>query len=64
MSKQPKIDDFIKNLESVIDIRYNINKEIELCNHRDLLRIKETEYDTAMKKLENSIEALLTLDMK
>lgn len=58
------INSFVKDLESVIDIRYKMNRQTELCNHSYVLKIKQEEYIPALHRLEDSIEILLTQDIR
>jgi hypothetical protein len=59
MSKQEKIDEFLLTLEKVVDIRYKINRETDLCNHSYVIKHLNPEYETQKNALEKSIKHLL-----
>jgi hypothetical protein len=60
MSKQEKIDIFISSLEKMIDIRYQINRETEYCNHSYILKLKKETYNPLVEEVKENIKTLLT----
>lgn len=54
------INEFLKDIETVIDIRFNMNRETEKCNHSYVLKLHQEEYIPAKEKLESTIKILLT----
>lgn len=63
MSKLLMIESFIKDLETVIDVRYKLNRETDMCNHSHVIKLKYDEYIPAKTRLEDSLEILLTQDI-
>jgi hypothetical protein len=61
-SKQQKIDNFIKELEIFVDLRYKINKETDLCNHSYVVREMLLPYKNSKLLLEETIEELLDIN--
>jgi hypothetical protein len=59
MSKQEKIDEFVLTLQKVIDIRYKINKETDLCNHTYVIKNLNPVYGLQKTALEEAIKNLL-----
>lgn len=59
-SKRLMIDEFVKDLEKFIDLRYAINRETDLCNHSYVVTNLNPQYREAKLKLEDSITILLT----
>lgn len=59
-SKQEKIDEFVLTLQKVIDIRYQINKETDLCNHSYVVKNLTPTYELQKAALEEAINDLLT----
>jgi hypothetical protein len=59
MSKQEKIDEFLLTLKKVIDIRYQINKETDLCNHSYVVKTLTPIYDLQENALRESLKELL-----
>lgn len=59
ISKQQKIDEFIKELTEFVDKRYQINKETDLCNHSYVIKNLLPEYEITKRRLEDSIEELI-----
>lgn len=58
-SKQEKIDEFIKELELFTDLRYKINRETDLCNHRYVTKELLPPYNNSKLLLENTLKELL-----
>ena len=58
-SKQEKIDEFVLTLQKVIDIRYTINKETDLCNHSYVIKNLSPVYNIQKAALEEAIKNLL-----
>jgi hypothetical protein len=58
-SKQEKIDEFVLTLQKVIDIRYQINRETDLCNHTFVIKNLKPIYELQKNALEESIKDLL-----
>lgn len=58
-SKQEKIEDFFIALEKVVDIRYQMNKETDFCNHTYVVKTLNPVYESHKKALQDSIENLL-----
>lgn len=59
-SKQEKIDEFVLTLQKVMDTRYKINRETDLCNHSYVIKNLTPVYDLQKKALEEAINDLLT----
>lgn len=57
--KQQKIDDFLNQIEIVADLRYQINKETEYCNHTYVVKTLLPKYQEAKENFKQTIEKLL-----
>lgn len=60
-SKQEKIDRFLLDIESISDIRYQINKERDLGNHYYVFKTLVPEYKIAKEKCSDSLKELLDI---
>lgn len=58
-SNQEKIDEFVLTLQKVIDIRYEINKETDHCNHTYVIKNLNPIYGLQKTALEEAIKDLL-----
>jgi hypothetical protein len=58
-SKQQKIDEFVIELKKFIDIRYEILKETDLCNHTYVIKHLVSPYEETEARLKQKIKELL-----
>ena len=61
-SKQEKIDEFFVTLEKVIDIRCEISRERDRCNHRYVITELSPKYEIAKHHLEEALNELLDIN--
>ena len=61
MSQQQKIDidQFIKDLEAMIDARDDIWQEEQYCNYREVIKIKEERYNPAREKVKEFFKQVI-----
>lgn len=53
------IDQFIKDLENMIDARDDIWQEEQYCNYREVIKIKEERYNPAREKVKEFFRQLI-----
>ena len=58
-SKQEKIETFMVQLETLMDLHYEIRKEIDYCNHLYVIKTLRPGYDASKKLFRQSLEELL-----
>ena len=58
-SRQEKIDTLISNLECLVDIKYQINKETDYCNHSYVIKTLSPRYEASKRLVSESIKELL-----
>lgn len=59
MFRQEKVEEFLKELEKFVDLRYRINRETDLCNQSFVVKNLLPDYENSKKTLEISIKKLL-----
>jgi hypothetical protein len=57
-SKQEKIDTLISTIQQYVDIRYQINKETDLCNHSYVVKNLNPIQEKIVSRLKDSINDL------
>lgn len=58
-SKQEKIDTLIAHLECMFDIKHQINKETDYCNHSYVIKTLLPGYQASKRLVSESIKELL-----
>ena len=61
-SKQEKIDTLISHLECFFDIKYQINKETDNCNHYYVIKTLLPGYEASKRLVSQSIKELLDIN--
>lgn len=57
--QQQKIDDFFKEIETLNDLRYRINKERDYCNHAFVIKELLPEYRAVTENCKHTLKKLL-----
>jgi len=57
--KQEKIAKLVEQLETVVDIRYKINKETDYCNHSYVVKTLAPKYKNAKDNFEQTLKEIL-----
>lgn len=58
-SKQEKIDTLISHIECLIDIKYQINKETDYCNHSYVIKTLLPGYEASKRLVAENLKELL-----
>ena len=61
-SKQKKIECFIVELTTLIDIQYRINKETDNCNHSYVIKNLLPKYEESKKLVRQSLEEMFDIN--
>lgn len=61
-SKQEKIDTLIAHLECMFDIKHQINKERDYCNHTYVIKTLLPGYEASKRLVSESIKELLDIN--
>lgn len=57
--KQAKIEEFLKQIETLIDLKYKINRETDYCNHSYVIKNLLPEYESNKEKFQKTLKELL-----
>lgn len=57
--KQEKIDTLLSHIECLIDIKYQINKETDYCNHSYVIKTLLPGYEASKRLVAKTLEELL-----
>jgi len=58
-SKQEKIETFLVQLETYMDLHYEIRKELDYCNHLYVIKTLQPGYEASKRLFRKSLEDLL-----
>ena len=61
-SKQEKIDSIIAHLECMFDIKHQINKERDYCNHTYVIKTLLPGYEASKRLVSESVKELLDIN--
>ena len=61
-SKQEKIDTLIAHLECMFDIKHQINKETDYCNHSYVIKTLLPGYEASKRLVSESVKELLDIN--
>lgn len=61
-SKQEKIDTLISHIECLIDIKYQINKETDYCNHSYVIKTLLPGYEASKRLVSENLKELLDIN--